>query len=110
MTLNTRFLVLFTAVAVLVLCPSGHVAASHGEGDISATCQALPPASSPGFEAKLETFMAGYCYRAAAWMHDDNIRSSDGVHPFVKIWYSPESGAGLRWNSAKAIRRTARCW
>jgi len=87
MTINTRFLVLFAAVALLVLYPSGHVSASHGEG---ASCEALPPASSPGFEAKLETFIAGHCYRAAGWMHDANIRSSGGVHPFVKIWYSPE--------------------
>ena len=34
--------------------------------------------------------MSTFCYRAAGWMHDANIRSSDGVHPFVKIWYSPQ--------------------
>src|SRR6267154_3498551 len=87
MTINTRFLVLFAAVALLVLYPSGHVSASHGEG---ASCEALPPASAPGFEAKLETFIAGHCSRAPGWMHDANIRSSGGVHPFVKIWYSAE--------------------
>jgi hypothetical protein len=90
MTLNARLPVLFAALAVLVLYPSRPVSASRAEGDMPANCQALPPASSAGFEAKLETFMAGFCYRAAGWMHDANIRSSGGVHPLVKIWYSPE--------------------
>jgi hypothetical protein len=94
MTLNIRILVLFAPLTVLVLYPSRPVSASRAEGEMPATCQTLPPASSPGFEAKLETFMAGYCYRAAGWMHDADVRSSGGVHPFVKIWYSPET---WRW-------------
>jgi len=89
MTLISRFLVLFAAVALFVLYPTGPVSASLA-GQDPATCQALPPASSAGFEAQLESFIAASCYHAAGWMHDANVRSSDGVHPFVKIWYSPQ--------------------
>jgi hypothetical protein len=34
--------------------------------------------------------MVAYCYRSQGWMHDANVRSSGGVHPFVKIYYSPQ--------------------
>ena len=91
MALRTRLAVLGTAFAAVALYPSPRVAASHAQANPSSTCEALPPASSPGFEAKLETYMAGLCYRSApGWMHDQSIRSSGGVHPLVKIWYSPE--------------------
>jgi hypothetical protein len=90
MTLLSRFLVLFAAVALFVFCPSSSVSASLAGQDGSAACPALPPASSPGFEGQLETFLNGFCYRTAAWMHDANVRTSDGVHPFVKVWYSPQ--------------------
>jgi len=91
MPLNIRFLVLSVALAALVLYPSRPVAASRAEGGAASACQALPPASSPGFEAKLENYLAGYCYQSAAgWQHDKSVRSSGGVHPLVKIWYSPQ--------------------
>lgn len=90
MTLNPRFLVLSAALAALVLYPSRPVSASRAEGDFPTGCEALPSASSPGFEAKLDTFIFNTCYQAPGWRHDADIRSSGGVHPFVKIWYSPE--------------------
>ena len=91
MPLKIRFLVLSGALATLVLYPSRPVSASRVEGSAPSACSALPPASSPGFEAKLENYLAGLCYQTAAgWQHDKSVRSSGGVHPLVKIWYSPQ--------------------
>ncbi len=87
---TARYLTLISGCALLALAPSLRVSASQADRNTQAACEALPPASSAGFEAKLETFMAGYCYRAQGWMHDGSIRSSDGVHPFIKIYYSPQ--------------------
>ena len=53
-------------------------------------CSALPPATAPDFETKLEHFIATKCYIEQGWMHDANVRSSGGVHPFIKIYYSPQ--------------------
>jgi hypothetical protein len=33
--------------------------------------------------------MNHFCYRKQNWQHDAQVRTSNGVHPFVKIWYSP---------------------
>ncbi|MEO8727254.1 MAG: hypothetical protein ABI383_14160 [Acidobacteriaceae bacterium] len=33
--------------------------------------------------------MNAFCYQKQGWMHDPHVRTSDGVHPFVKIYYSP---------------------
>jgi hypothetical protein len=52
-------------------------------------CSSLPPPSSPDFLEHLTSYMNDLCYQKANWPHDAQIRSSDGVHPFVKIWYSP---------------------
>jgi len=90
MALNARLLVLIAVLVAVVLYPSRPVSASRVDANVSAPCQALPPASSEGFEAKLENFLVGSCYQATGWMHDANVRSSGGVHPFVKIWYSPQ--------------------
>ena len=91
MTLNTRYLLLGAALVALVCSPSRRVAASHAEESTSlAICEALPPATSFGFESNLDNFIFNGCYRVTGWRHDAAIRTSDGVHPFVKIWYSPE--------------------
>ena len=29
------------------------------------------------------------CYQKQNWQHDAQVRTSDGVHPFVRVWYSP---------------------
>ncbi len=29
------------------------------------------------------------CYQKENWQHDAQIRTSDGVHPYVRVWYSP---------------------
>jgi hypothetical protein len=33
--------------------------------------------------------MNAFCYQKQDWQHDAQIRSSGGVHPYVKVWYSP---------------------
>src|ERR1700689_899698 len=79
---------LMAAMITLLLLgsPSAIVAApSTGSGP----CAPLPAASSPGFEGLLEKFMNAFCYQKQAWQHDAQVRSSDGVHPYVKVWYSP---------------------
>jgi hypothetical protein len=29
------------------------------------------------------------CYQKQNWQHDAQVRTSDGVHPYVRVWYSP---------------------
>jgi hypothetical protein len=59
-------------------------------------CPVLPPATAPNFLNQLTTYMNGWCYRTAGWEHDANVRTSDGVHPFVKIYYSPKMWKWLK--------------
>ena len=66
------------------------------------SCSALPPATSPNFLNQLTTFMNNWCYRAEKWEHDANVRTSDGVHPFVKIYYSPQMWVWLQAGNRKA--------
>ncbi len=33
--------------------------------------------------------MNAYCYQKQEWQHDAQIRSTNGVHPYAKVWYSP---------------------
>jgi hypothetical protein len=53
-------------------------------------CSSLPPASSPDFLEHLTDYMNDLCYQKAHWQHDAQVRTSDGVHPFVRVWYSPQ--------------------
>ena len=34
--------------------------------------------------------MNDFCYQKQSWQHDPDVRTSNGVHPFVKVWYSPQ--------------------
>ncbi len=52
-------------------------------------CGALPPATAPGFQDSLQTFLNNKCYQDSGWQHDPAIRGTNGVHPNVKVWYSP---------------------
>jgi hypothetical protein len=84
-----RYLLLVAASLFLVPClPPSSLAAP--EANTRSACETLPPATAPDFENRLEHFISAYCYRNASWMHDANVRSSDGVHPYVKIYYSPQ--------------------
>jgi hypothetical protein len=67
------------------------------------SCSELPPATSPGFLSRLTKYMNNWCYRKAEWQHDANVRTSDGVHPFVKIYYSPQIWMWLENGDRKAV-------
>lgn len=62
---------------------------------VTTDCAPLPAASSDGFDAKLQAFMNAFCYRD--WQHDAAVRTSNGVHPWVKVYYSPSM---FQWMSA----------
>src|SRR5271154_3126598 len=47
----------------------------------------LPPATSAGFPTQLQAFLDDHCYQT--WEHDPKIRTTDGVHPNVQVYYSP---------------------
>src|SRR5271166_523447 len=47
----------------------------------------LPPATAVGFPAQLQAFLDDHCYQS--WEHDPRIRTTDGVHPNVQVYYSP---------------------
>jgi hypothetical protein len=58
-------------------------------------CSPLPAATSTGFEQVLQTFLDNQCYASLGWKHDPNIRGTNGVHPNVKVWYSPDIWAWI---------------
>jgi len=63
-------------------------------------CTHLPPATTAEFPARLQSFLDGHCYQT--WKHDPKIRTTDGVHPNVQVYYSPEI-----WTWMTAGNRTA---
>jgi hypothetical protein len=63
-------------------------------------CSPLPPATSPNFLNQLTDYMNNWCYRG--WGHDANVRTSNGVHPFVKIYYSPQIWKWLQAGNREA--------
>jgi hypothetical protein len=101
MALRFRVFVIVVALTVMALCPSRSIDASPSKSTDPVSCQSLPSASSPGFETKLEHFIVDSCYQAPGWMHDKNVRSSGGVHPFVKIWYSPSMWTWITVNQRR---------
>ena len=50
-------------------------------------CTPLPPATSAAFASQLQAFLDNHCYQT--WKHDPKIRTTDGVHPNVQVYYSP---------------------
>ncbi len=53
----------------------------------AAACDTLPAASARGYQSLLQAFLDANCY--TGWQHDPQIRSTNGVHPRVKVYYSP---------------------
>lgn len=51
------------------------------------SCEALPRASAPEFQPALQAFLDNGCYKG--WQHDPAIRTTNGVHPNVQVYYSP---------------------
>jgi hypothetical protein len=89
MTPRIQYLVLVATSAFLASSLPPQAFAALAQVDTQSACRTLPPATSPDFETRLENFMAAFCYRSEGWIHDPNVRTSDGVHPFVKVYYSP---------------------
>jgi len=86
------------AILGLVVALFGLPAITH-----AIPCASLPPASSPGFLPELTKFLNHKCYQNENWQHDAAIRTSDGVHPYVKIWYSPEVYKWMTLNARKGL-------
>jgi hypothetical protein len=82
-----RWAALIVILPVIALCGCGGSASSGSAAPPA--CNALPAASSPDFLVHLTAFMNHLCYQKQNWQHDAEVRTSDGVHPFVKVWYSP---------------------
>jgi hypothetical protein len=74
-----------SAMAMLFATCGGGIGTSTSPGP----CGPLPPASTSGFQAELGIFLNNYCYEQEGWEHDSEVRTSDGVHNYVKVWYSP---------------------
>ena len=69
---------LLTLLLALLFHPNAHAADP---------CRPLPPATSASFQAQLQTYLDNHCYQT--WKHDPKIRTTDGVHPNVQVYYSP---------------------
>src|SRR5580692_11600173 len=76
------------SLAMTFLC-----ACSNGSNSLPSAnagpCAPLPPAANSDFLIHLTPFMNHLCYQKQNWQHDAQVRTSDGVHPFVRVWYSP---------------------
>ncbi len=82
-------ILLLLMLATVSACGSGGGGGGTGGFTTSNACAALPPATAPQFFDRLTLFMNHYCYEKERWQHDAQVRSSDGVHLYVKVWYSP---------------------
>ena len=80
-----------TVLALLIVtafCACGNEGTPAPSG-ASGQCASLPAATAPNFLVQLTAFMNNLCYQQQKWQHDARVRSSDGVHPYVRVWYSP---------------------
>src|SRR5215467_3245286 len=81
---------LFLLLMTPLLWACGGGSGSSNSPQPIAACRALPPASAPDFLVHLTDFMNHHCYEKQHWTHDAQVRTSDGVHPFVRLWYSKQ--------------------
>jgi len=80
----------FAGLAMLLCaCGNGGSSGSVATSAQNDPCATLPPAADPDFLVHLTPFMNHLCYQKQNWQHDAQIRTSDGVHPYVRVWYSP---------------------
>jgi hypothetical protein len=75
-------------LAMTFLCACGN-GGSSSPSENAGTCAPLPPAAEPDFLVHLTPFMNHLCYQKQNWQRDAQVRTSDGVHPYVRVWYSP---------------------
>src|SRR5271167_2000017 len=74
------------AITILSACGNG---GSSAPSENAGPCVPLPPAADSDFLVHLTPFKNNLCYQKQNWQHDAQVRTSDGVHPFVRVWYSP---------------------
>jgi hypothetical protein len=86
---HLRLGVMFFAMTILGACGNGSSSAPSGSSAPTGVCAPLPPAAEPDFLVHLTPFMNDLCYQKQHWQHDAQVRTSDGVHPYVRVWYSP---------------------
>ncbi len=77
------------AMTILGACGSGGSGGGSATSESAGACAPLPPAADPDFLIHLTPFMNHLCYQKQHWQHDAQVRTSDGVHPYVRVWYSP---------------------
>jgi hypothetical protein len=80
----------YVSAAVVIVCVVFSTL-GHG-GSCSAApvaCANLPRAAARDFPDRLNAFVQNFCYQKQRWQHDAQVRTSDGVHLFVQVWYSP---------------------
>ena len=82
-------LVLIALLLALCSCSGGSSSQPQPSPPPADPCATLPPATALDFKPRLQVFLDNFCYQKQNWQHDANVRSSDGVHLFVQIWYSP---------------------
>jgi hypothetical protein len=90
---QTYFRMLLKSFQMCAL-PMLMLAASGTLGGVGA-CGTLPPATALDFQASLQAFLDNKCYQTSGWRHDPDIRGTNGVHPNVKVWYSPSMWAWM---------------
>src|ERR1700722_6687322 len=81
--------VICLAMTILCACGNGGSSAPSTDSAHAGACAPLPPAADSDFLVHLTPFMNPLCYQKQNWQHDAQVRTSDGVHPFVRVWYSP---------------------
>ena len=86
---HLRMGVIFFAMTILGACGNGSSSAPSSSSAETGACAPLPPAADPDFLVHLTPFMNHLCYQKQNWQHDAQVRTSDGVHPYVRVWYSP---------------------
>jgi len=111
--LLSNILILVSAVAVLAPSIAAQTSpCSNGQESGLPLPSTFLPAKLPGFQAQLKSFLTSGKYRTLNWCEDKKLRDtgpfvngvSYGVHPTVKIYYSPAVISWLvRKNSTQAI-------
>ncbi len=76
------------SLAMTFLCACGNGGSSSPSAN-AGPCAPLPPAANSDFLVHLTPFMNHLCYQKQNWQHDAQVRTSDGVHPYVRVSYSP---------------------
>jgi hypothetical protein len=79
----------FGTVLALLIVTAFCACSNGGNSAPSGPCAPLPAATAPNFLVQLTAFMNNLCYQQQKWQHDAQVRTSDGVHPYVRVWYSP---------------------